>query len=206
MTDILFVSENVDFAEDLSRQITYFDENTKVFFKEDENAGIDLILLDEREDLIENLKMKYPKIPIILLSKEEGAKAQVYKVINKPFRLNHLLNLLSSCLNIIENSEDGYLRFGQYELHPVKKEILYLRTGKIVKLTEKEVAILKYLYAANSRLVFKNELLEKVWNYNSEVSTHTLETHIYRLRQKVEKGDKRAKFIITRDGGYLLKH
>lgn len=205
MTNILLVSENDDFAEDLTFQINNFDENIKAFTSCDTEDKIDLILLDEEYDLIENAKEKNPRVPIILLSSAENKEFDVYKTIKKPFNLNNLLNLLSSCVNLIENTEDGYLRFGKYELRPIKKEILCLRAGKIVKLTEKEVAILKYLYNAGNRMVYKAELLEEVWNYSADVSTHTLETHIYRLRQKVEKVDKRSKLIITHDGGYLLK-
>ena len=204
MTNVLLISKNLDFAEDLVSQINGFNEDINAFTTLS-NERVDLILLDEKDGLIETIKQKYPKKPIILLSSAENKNSDVYKVIKKPFNLNNLLILLSSCVNLIENTEEGYLKFGKYELHPVKKEILCLRTGKIVKLTEKEVSILKYLYNAENRMVFKAELLEKVWNYSADVSTHTLETHVYRLRQKVEKGDKRSKLIITRDGGYLLK-
>ena len=206
MTNLLIVSENKEFAEDLSSQISFFDENFAVFSPDDTEDSIDIILIDEDKNTIEYYREKYKRVPLIFLTSDEDFYADdIYKIIKKPFVLNDLLITLSSCLNLVENTQDGYIRFNNYELRPIKKEILCVRTGKIVKLTEKEVAIIKYLYKASGRLVYKNELLEDVWNYNSEVATHTLETHIYRLRQKVEKGDKRSKFIITRDGGYLLK-
>ena len=80
-----------------------------------------------------------------------------------------------------------------------------LRNNEVIKLTEKEVAILKYLYKSPERIVTKNELLQEVWGYAPEVTTHTIETHIYRLRQKVEHENPEAQLIITLDGGYRLK-
>ena len=79
------------------------------------------------------------------------------------------------------------------------------RNNEIIKLTEKEVAIIKYLYKAKDKIVSKNELLQEVWGYSPEVTTHTIETHIYRLRQKVEHEDVSAQIILTSDGGYQLK-
>ena len=106
---------------------------------------------------------------------------------------------------MIENSEEGYLRFNQYELRPLVKEILNERNNEITKLTEKEVSIIKYLYKAGNKIVSKNELLQEVWGYSPDVTTHTIETHIYRLRQKVEHEDISAQLILTSDGGYQLK-
>ena len=83
--------------------------------------------------------------------------------------------------------------------------LINLRNKEIVKLTEKEVSILQYLYKIRDRIVTKSELLQEVWGYNPDVTTHTIETHIYRLRQKVEHEDKNAQLIITEEGGYFLK-
>ena len=88
---------------------------------------------------------------------------------------------------------------------PMNKEIVNQRNNDKFKLTEKEVAILKYLYKNKERLVSKNELLQEVWGYAPDVSTHTIETHIYRLRQKVEKDNHDAQLILTAEGGYQLK-
>ena len=87
----------------------------------------------------------------------------------------------------------------------MKKEILNLRNNETIKLTEKEVSILQYLYKIKNKIVTKADLLQEVWGYNPDVTTHTIETHIYRLRQKVEHDDKSAQLIITEEGGYMLK-
>ena len=206
MTTLLLISNNQMLKDDLCQQISRFDSGFEIFTSQDEEENIDLILLDEESSEIPELKTQYPQTPIVLLcEQEEPCASDIYKSIKKPFSLNNLLFTLSSAVNIIENTSEGYIHFNRFELRPSKKELFCKKSGKIIKLTEKEVSILKYLYKAKKRMVSKNELLENVWNYNSEVSTHTLETHIYRLRQKIEKGDKTSNLIITHEGGYQLR-
>ena len=90
-------------------------------------------------------------------------------------------------------------------LYPNRKEILNLRNDVTTKLTEKEVSIIKYLYKNKDKIVAKQDLMQEVWGYVADVATHTVETHIYRLRQKVEQDDPSAQLILTSDGGYQLK-
>ena len=90
-------------------------------------------------------------------------------------------------------------------MYPVRKEILNLRNNETTKLTEKEVAIIKYLYKNKDKVIGKNDLMQEVWGYAADATTHTVETHIYRLRQKVEHEDAEAQLILTSDGGYQLK-
>jgi DNA-binding response OmpR family regulator len=73
-----------------------------------------------------------------------------------------------------------------------------------VRLTDKETAILRYLYRAGQKPVSREILLQEVWGYNSGVTTHTLETHIYRLRQKIERDPANAALLVTEAGGYKL--
>ncbi len=76
--------------------------------------------------------------------------------------------------------------------------------GKKIRLTEKEAAIIRYLFRAGQKAVTRDELLEEVWGYNSGVTTHTLETHVYRLRQKIEKDPSNAEILVTENGGYKI--
>ena len=78
------------------------------------------------------------------------------------------------------------------------------RIRKRVRLTEKETNILKFLYRAQSGVVARDVLLHEVWGYNAGVTTHTLETHIYRLRQKIEPDPSNARLLVTESGGYRL--
>jgi DNA-binding response OmpR family regulator len=90
-----------------------------------------------------------------------------------------------------------------YTFRPSSK-ILLNPTGSKMRLTEKETAILRYLYRAGQRPVSRETLLQEVWGYNSGLTTHTLETHIYRLRQKVEKDAASPAILVTEAGGYKL--
>ena len=76
--------------------------------------------------------------------------------------------------------------------------------GAKIRLTEKETSILKYLYRSGDKVVSRELLLHEVWGYNAGVTTHTLETHIYRLRQKIEKEPSNAELLVTETGGYKL--
>lgn len=206
MPDILLLSDNSGFAEDLAGQISLYTPEFSVCREADENRNFDVYILDEKSSLAENLRQEHHKAPILLLEKaDSSADFDPDAVIYKPFSLNVFLNLLRSCINKFENSSGGYLRFNNYELHPAAKEIVNLRNNETVKLTEKEVAVIKYLYKAKDKTVSKTDLLRDVWDYNAEVTTHTIETHIYRLRQKVEHDNAEAQLIMTEDGGYKLK-
>jgi DNA-binding response OmpR family regulator len=98
-------------------------------------------------------------------------------------------------------SEEAIYRIGPYTFRPSAKVLV--EGQKRIRLTEKETNILKYLQRAGST-VSRDVLLHEVWGYNPAVSTHTLETHIYRLRQKIEKDPSRAQLLITESGGYRL--
>jgi len=93
---------------------------------------------------------------------------------------------------------------GPYSFKPGSK-MLVSDKGSKLKLTEKETAILRYLYRAGQKVVPRDTLLQEVWGYNANVTTHTLETHIYRLRQKIEPDAQSPKLLITETGGYRLQ-
>jgi len=82
--------------------------------------------------------------------------------------------------------------------------VFYLDNGEDITLTEKEVEILTYLYENKGKVVTREELLERVWNYAKDVETHTLETHIYRLRQKIEIDPTSPKILKTKENGYSV--
>ncbi len=207
MPNILLLSDNEDFALDLSEQITLYAHGFNVLPQDDENSLIDMIILDEKAQDLKNLRAHHPNTPIILLQKngDDSVESSVLNhVIFKPLSLESLLNQIQAGINLVDNSEAGYLNFNRYELRPLQKEIYNERNGETIKLTEKEVAIIKFLYKNKDKIVSKNDLLQEVWGYSPDVSTHTIETHIYRLRQKVEHEDTSAQLIVTEDGGYKL--
>ena len=149
--------------------------------------------------------------PIIMLtaaSADEdaigGLDAGANDYVTKPFRFAVLLARIRAHLRSHEQSEDAVFHLGPYEFRPAAKVLLDQR-GKKIRLTEKETNILKYLYRSGDKAVPREELLTEVWGYNAGVTTHTLETHVYRLRQKIEPDPAKAKLLLTEVGGYRLQ-
>ena len=114
-----------------------------------------------------------------------------------------LLARVRAHLRSHQQSEDAVFKIGQYTFRPSAKLLTGPNNTK-VRLTEKETSILKFLYRAGDKVVGREVLLHEVWGYNPAVTTHTLETHIYRLRQKIESDPAHAKLLVTESGGYRL--
>jgi DNA-binding response OmpR family regulator len=151
------------------------------------------------------------KLPIIMLTGSDaeddvvrGLDAGANDYIAKPFRLAELFARLRAQLRSFENSEDAVFTIGPYVFRPSAKLLQEPWRNRRIRLTEKEAAILKFLYRSGSRPVARQVLLNEVWGYNSAVTTHTLETHIYRLRQKIEPDPSNARLLVTEGGGYRL--
>ena len=203
MPNILFLSENTVFKEDVINQITLHAPEFNIVKEETDLP--DVVVVDEDKKLLKEYAKKNVKTPLIFLpAMNEDIENIAAEIIEKPFYLSQFLDKLKAAINIFENSEEGQICFNKYILYPSKKEIVNLRNKDVTKLTEKEVSILKYLYKNNGKIVNKNELMCEVWQYAADVATHTVETHIYRLRQKVEKDDASAQIISTSEGGYQL--
>jgi DNA-binding response OmpR family regulator len=147
--------------------------------------------------------------PIILLTAKdsdadmiEGLQSGANDYIAKPFRFATLMARIHAHLRSHQQSEEAIYRIGPYTFRPSAK-ILIDPEGKKIRLTEKETNILKFLYRSGET-VARETLLHEVWGYNPAVTTHTLETHIYRLRQKIEELPGQAQILITESGGYRL--
>jgi len=125
-------------------------------------------------------------------------------VLVKPFRMASVFNRLRGLIRAFENSDDAVLTIGPYTFQPASKHLSRDADGEMIRLTEKEASILKYLYRAGDVMVPRDILLHEVWGYNPAVTTHTLETHVYRLRQKIEDNPSEAQILVTDSGGYRL--
>ncbi|GBD55862.1 DNA-binding response regulator [Gluconobacter wancherniae NBRC 103581] len=182
-----------------------------------QGARYDAMLLDitlpdgDGRDFCAQLRRQGLRLPIIMLtgSDEEGdvvrgLDAGANDYVAKPFRIGELLARLRAQLRIFENSEDAVFEIGPYAFRPSAKQLVEHAKNRRIRLTEKEAAILKYLYRAGQRPVARQVLLNEVWGYNAAVTTHTLETHIYRLRQKIEPDPTKTSLLITEGGGYRL--
>jgi len=124
-----------------------------------------------------------------------------YTLTDAPVQAEQLY-ITAEAYNSYGNSVDFY--FGNFELRQADKEIFNIKNKTSAKLTEREVSIIKYLYKSRGKTISKKELLQNVWGYNIEVSTHTIETHIYRLRKKIEEKMQDKQFIEADNGGYKL--
>jgi DNA-binding response OmpR family regulator len=179
-------------------------------------ARFDAIIIDpdmpdgNGHSYLAKLRQQGHKMPIIVVT-NSGEEADVVRVLNagavdylmKPLRLNELVARIKAQLRVFDASEHATFMIGQYSFHPAAK-LLTDRAGRRLRLTGKEVDILKFLYRADTRTATRAILLDEVWGYNAGVSTHTLETHIYRLRQKIETDPANCQMLITEQGGYRL--
>ncbi|MBI1252083.1 MAG: response regulator [Alphaproteobacteria bacterium] len=152
------------------------------------------------------------RAPIIMLTgaareeadQIEGLDAGANDYVLKPFKFSVLLARIRAHLRSHEASEDAVFQVGQYEFRPSQK-LLVDPSKKKIRLTDKETSILRYLYRSGLKPVSRDELLREVWGYNANVTTHTLETHVYRLRQKIEPDAQSPSLLITETGGYRLQ-
>ncbi|MBO1359058.1 MULTISPECIES: response regulator transcription factor [Acetobacter] len=180
-------------------------------------SRFDAVILDvtlpdgDGRDFCVELRREGVRMPIIILTGSDdeadvvrGLDAGANDYVAKPFRIAELLARLRAQLRIFENSEDAVFTVGPYTFRPSAKLLQEAARNRRVRLTEKEAAILKFLYRAGTRPVPRQVLLNEVWGYNAAVTTHTLETHIYRLRQKIEPDPSNACLLITEGGGYRL--
>lgn len=151
------------------------------------------------------------KTPIIMLTGKVtdadeilglGAGANDY--ITKPFFMNIFLARLRAQLRQHERSDDAVCTIGPYAFKPADKTLIDAVTDKRLKLTEKETAVLKFLFRMGNTIISRETLLKEVWGHDARMSTHTLETHIYRLRQKVEADPSNPKLLVSEAGGYQL--
>ena len=176
----------------------------------------DLILLDvdlpdmDGREACREMRREGVAAPIIMLTAAaadedtvQGLEAGANDYVTKPYKFAVLLARIRAQLRSHEHSEGAVFRLGAYEFRPAAK-LLVDEAQKKIRLTEKETNILKYLYRAGEKPVSREELLAEVWGYNAGVTTHTLETHVYRLRQKIEPDPANAKLLLTEAGGYKL--
>ncbi len=220
---ILLVDDDNDLRESLKEQLALHDEfhvlaapTATKGIELAKSEQIDLVLLDvvlpdmDGREACKQLRKSGFKSPIIMLTANDtdsdmilGLDSGANDYVTKPFKFVVLLARIRAQLRQHEQSEDAVFAIGPYTFKPAAK-LLLDEKGSKVRLTEKETSILKYLYRAGQKVVTRDILLQEVWGYNSGVTTHTLETHIYRLRQKIEKDPSNSELLVTEAGGYKL--
>ncbi|MEI8143818.1 MAG: response regulator transcription factor [Alphaproteobacteria bacterium] len=220
---ILLCDDDAEVREALAEQIALHDE----FIAESVDTAakavqavkgdhIDLLIMDvglpdmDGREAVKIMRKNGFKSPIIMLTGHDtdsdavlGLDSGANDYVTKPFRFAVLLARMRAQLRQHEASEDAVFPIGPYSFRPSAKLLLGEKNSK-VRLTDKETSILRYLYRQGPRAVSRDVLLAEVWGYNSGVTTHTLETHIYRLRQKIEKDPSNSVLLVTEGGGYKL--
>ena len=220
---ILLVDDDDDLREALSEQLVMtedfnvFEARTGTEGMEKVKIGLyDLIILDvglpdtDGRELCRRMRKQNVKCPVLMLTGHNsdadtilGLEAGANDYITKPFKFPVLLARIRAQLRQHEKSEDAVFTLGPYTFKPAQT-ILEDEKKKKIRLTEKETNIIKFLYHAQQSVVSRDVLLHEVWGYNAGVTTHTLETHIYRLRQKIEPDPSNARLLVTESGGYRL--
>lgn len=221
---ILIVDDDEDLVEMLSDQLKLHEEFQVVLamsaaegLEITKHSNFDMILLDvglpdmDGREVCRLMRRAGVRAPIIMLTGADtdadtilGLDAGANDYVTKPFKLGVLLARLWAHIRQHERSDDAVFTIGPYTFQPANKLLMHEEDQKKVRLTDKETAILKYLYRAGDKPVARDKLLDEVWGYNAAVTTHTLETHVYRLRQKIEADPSSAKLLVTEAGGYKL--
>ncbi|MEM9735396.1 MAG: response regulator transcription factor [Pseudomonadota bacterium] len=220
---ILLVDDDEDLREALADQLVMIDE-FDVFEAATGHEGIerskgemhDLVILDvglpdmDGREVCRLLRKQGVNCPIIMLTGQTsdadailGLDSGANDYVHKPFKFPVLLARVRAQLRQHEQSEDAVFQIAGYSFRPGAK-LMIDEQDRRIRLTEKETNILKFLYRAGGRMVERDTLLREVWGYNAGVTTHTLETHIYRLRQKIEPDPSNAQILLTETGGYRL--
>lgn len=220
---ILLVDDDDDLRDALSEQLI-ITEDFDVFEAENGHNAMerakeqlyDLVILDvglpdtDGRELCRLMRKQGVKCPVLMLTGHDsdadtilGLDAGANDYVTKPFKFPVLLARIRAQLRTHEQSEDAVFSLGPYTFKPAQK-MLITEDEKKIRLTEKETNILKFLHRAPEGVVARDVLLHEVWGYNAGVTTHTLETHIYRLRQKIEPDPGNARLLLTESGGYRL--
>ena len=223
MKRILLVDDDEDLREALGEQLLMTEDfdvfeagNGSDAMEKVKSELYDLIVLDvglpdtDGHELCRLMRKQGVKCPVLMLTGHDGdldtilgLDAGANDYVTKPFKFPVLLARMRAQLRQHEQSEDAIFTLGPYTFKPVMK-MLITEDDRKIRLTEKETNILKFLYRSTDGVVPRDILLREVWGYNAGVTTHTLETHIYRLRQKIEPDPSNVRLLVTESGGYRL--
>jgi len=223
MKRILLVDDDEDLREALGEQLLMTEDfdvfeagNGSDAMEKVKSELYDLIVLDvglpdtDGRELCRLMRKQGVKCPVLMLTGHDGDSDTILGLdagandyVTKPFKFPVLLARMRAQLRQHEQSEDAIFTLGPYTFKPAMKMLITEDERKIL-LTEKETNILKFLYRSTEGVVPRDILLHEVWGYNAGITTHTLETHIYRLRQKIEPDPSNVRLLVTESGGYRL--
>jgi len=152
-------------------------------------------------DFLEGLLKNSQKIKILASNTVEKKKDYFNDIIVLPIRLSELNSIVENSVIRKNFNKNSSILIKQYKLDKNEKKLI--KDAKYILLTEKEIQLLE-LFLDNKKPISKNKILKEVWKYSTEADTHTVETHIYRLRKKIKSKFSDDSFILNDKNGYLL--
>jgi len=167
----------------------------------EDNPDANIILIDDSfHNQAREIHKQHPKAPMVMLV--EKGKTQIdipsfAKVIEKPLKMKDLKELIENLVIVV-------VVLGPFRIYPKTRQMVCIETDEKIPLTEKEIEIILFLRNKEGQVVSKEELLSSIWQYHPDITTHTLETHIYRLRKKLESYGI-TDFLVTKECGYSLE-
>ena len=216
--NITIISDDIEFVEALGglledsrnfniKKVNSASLQTKDLF----NNLSEIIIVDSFNSILnkvfltELLSRVVSLVPIIYLY-------HIYNEVNdigvaklpKPIYFPQLLSRIKKEMRDFVINKNREIEIGPYSFNYLMKRLV-TKTGSEIRLTEMETKILNFLYESNGKLIKRDTLLTEVWGYKSEVMTHTLETHIYRLRKKISTNCISQNLLVSEPGGYRLE-
>jgi DNA-binding response OmpR family regulator len=178
---------------------SYFSNDQKYIVQDSKEANV-IVIDDAFHDQVRIIHNQYPKAPILMLVRKGINQIDIpsfVKVMEKPLRLDRLKEL-------IENISSAVIVLGPFRIYPKTRQMVCIKTDEKISLTEKEIEIILFLRNRIGQVIAKEDLLLSIWQYHPDITTHTLETHIYRLRRKLENFGIKD-FLVTKESGYALE-
>lgn len=220
---VLLVEDDEVLSRSLSEQLELHEkfamfavENGAEALQAIKTEHFDLIILDvglpdmDGIDVCRLMRWSGIESPIMLTGADSeadtilGLDSGANDYVTKPFQFGVLLARIRAQLRQHERREDAGFSIGPYTFRPSAKLLVDNESSKKIRLTEKESAILKYMLRSANMIISRDVLLNEVWGHNSGLDTHTLQSHVYRLRQKIERDPSNAALLVTEPGGYRL--
>ena len=152
-------------------------------------------------DSLEKLLKDSKKIKILVSNKSDKKKDQFNEIISLPLKISDLNQIVENAVTKKNFSKNSSILIKQYKLDKNEKKLI--KNKNYILLTEKEIQLLE-LFLDNKKPISKNIILKEVWKYSTSADTHTVETHIYRLRKKIKSKFSDENFILNNKDGYLL--
>ena len=152
-------------------------------------------------DSLEKLLKDSKKIKILVSNKSDKKKDQFNEIISLPLKISDLNQIVENAVTKKNFNKNSSILIKQYKLDKNEKKLI--KNKNYILLTEKEIQLLE-LFLDNKKPISKNIILKEVWKYSTSADTHTVETHIYRLRKKIKSKFSDENFILNNKDGYLL--